>query len=219
MNSLDYCLFSNYLTDKNISSPLQQGWYWSRKTVSGKARSNRTHNFDLSTYSSNQNLLTWNLLTWITPSVSYLLHVCSPGVLFLCHVNADVWSPQFCPVQTLWVWPLRKLGSPRGSSSRRNDGRSRLRLLTQRKWLIVNLVQLLYPCLLLSPIIKSWQYSCFQWEFSPGKFKVLQKYHLKIHLNTLVGKCHKSTGCLNVKITWGSIRKGQMCYSGKEHRV
>lgn len=71
--------------------------------------------------------------------------------------------------------------------------------MTKRRWLIMNLIQLLYPCLSLSPIIKSWQYSCFQWELSPGKFQVLQKHHLKIHLNTLVAKHNEPTGCLNVK--------------------
>jgi hypothetical protein len=42
-----------------------------------------------------------------------------------------------------------------GSVSGSSDERGRLRLFTRRRGLIMNLVQLLYPCLALSPIIKS----------------------------------------------------------------
>lgn len=97
--------------------------------------------------------------------------------------------------------------SPWAALDRSCSGRSRRRLLTQMRGLIMNLVQWVYPCLALSPIIKSWQYSCFQWEFSPGKFEVLSKHHLKILPNTLEAKCDESTGCLNVKALEGIVKR------------
>lgn len=80
----------------------------------GNAESDQIHRIDLSTYFWLKNCLEIHFLGSLHSLLKLPVFLCSPGLLFPCHINADVWSQQLSPAQTLGVQPLRKLGSPRG---------------------------------------------------------------------------------------------------------